>query len=308
MRHIPKVPRKYKTTLPILAILFASLTWGSTFFITKDIIQNVPALDFISIRFALAGLIGGCFRFKYLKKIPLKVWKHGIILGFLYSCGQICQTLGIYYTSASTSGFITGMYVVFTPLALWIFFGQTVSRIIWGAVILACIGMMILSTATSGPLGGFGIGELLTLICALLYAFHIICMSRWAKRGIEIELSIIQMMVLGSVCTLFAVPDGITLPHTFSGWAATVYMALIAGLCALVAQTWAQSKIHPTKAAIIMATEPLFAAIFAVTLGNEHITSALIIGGSLIVGAMLLTETLPRWRTLRRRLLPLQQH
>ncbi len=106
-------------------------------------------------------------------------------------------------------------------------------------------------------------------------------------------LGIIQVFGIALLCTLGALPGGIGLPQSGGSWLALIYMALVAGLAALVTQTWAQSKISATSAAIIMTTEPVFASLFAILFGGENLTLRLLIGGSLILSAMLLTELTP---------------
>ena len=199
---------------------------------------------------------------------------------------QVLQTTGLQHTDASVSGFITGTYVVLTPVLGAVLLHDRIGRVTWFAVGLATVGLALLS------LQGFsvGIGEALTLLSAVLYAGHIVALGRWSTPGAAVGLATVQAGVITAVTAVVAVPDGLTLPADGRQWASLLYMALAAGALALWAQTWAQAHLTATRAAIVMALEPVFAAFFAVTLGGESLTSRMFLGGALVVAAMYLVE------------------
>jgi drug/metabolite transporter (DMT)-like permease len=145
-------------------------------------------------------------------------------------------------------------------------------------------------------LNGFaiGYGEAITLVAAILYALHIVGLGAWAGAREAMGMTIVQLIVITVLCFVATVPDGIVLPSTTGDWLAIVYMAVVAGALALAGQTWAQAHLPPTRAAIIMTMEPVFAAFFAVLLGGELITVRMAVGGMMVLTAMLLVELAPR--------------
>ena len=282
------VPRKQteSTALAALALMLVTAVWGSTFFLIKDLLAQISAADFLAARFTLAAVVGAVVFHRQLRAASLPVWRRGVTLGAIYFLAQLLQTVGLHTTDASVSGFITGIYVVLTPIIVALFFRERLSGRIWLASAITTVGLMVLSLRGLSVGGGEGI----TFLSAVLYALHIALMGRWARGANPFAFAVIQMMVIAASSTVFALPGGIALPRTTGAWVALVYMALVAGLGAMVAQSWAQGLLHPATAAIIMVTEPVFAAFFAVVFGGEFVTGRLLVGGSLIFVAMLLTE------------------
>jgi drug/metabolite transporter (DMT)-like permease len=211
----------------------------------------------------------------------------------VYGVAQVLQTLGLEQTSASVSGFVTGMYVVATPLFAAVLLRERIGGWVWFAVLLSTTGLGFLS------LQGLSIspGVALVFASAMLYAVHILGLGHWSSPGNAFGLAVLQMIVIAIVCTAVSAPNGIAAPHTASGWWSLLYMAVVAGAGALLAQTWAQAHMSPTRAAIIMTMEPVFAAFFAVLFGGEGLTVRMIAGGTLVVAAMFLVELPPRART-----------
>jgi drug/metabolite transporter (DMT)-like permease len=188
------------------------------------------------------------------------------------------------------SGFITGIYVVATPLFAAALLGTRITGVTWGAVLLAMAGLGVLT------LSGFsvGYGEALTFVAALIYALHIVGLGAWSNAAEAMGMAIVQLVTITVVCTVMTLPDGITLPATGRDWFSVVYMALVAGAFAMAGQTWAQAHLPPTRTAIIMSMEPVFAALFAVLLGGEHVTARMVVGGLMVLSAMLVVELVPR--------------
>ncbi len=210
----------------------------------------------------------------------------------LYGVAQILQTAGLAHTPASVSGFITGVYVVATPLFAALLLRTRITGLTWAAVALAMGGLAVLS------LGGLsvGYGEALTFLAALLYALHIVGLGAWSDPGQAMGMAIVQLLVITVVSFVATVPDGIVLPSTAGDWLAVVYMAVFAGALAMAGQTWAQAHLAPTRTAIIMSMEPVFAALFAVLLGGESTTARMLVGGLMVLAAMLVVELVPRRR------------
>lgn len=269
-----------------LLLVLVTATWGSTFFLIKDLVEHVPPLDFLAVRFAIAGAAMFLIFHRQTLALSRRDAASGVVLGVIYGSAQILQTYGLSMTDASVSGFITGTYVVFTPLLGALLFRNRLNRITILAVCLTTVGLAVLS------LNGFsvGAGEGLTLASALLYAGHILALSRWSTPGAAVGLATIQAGTIAVLCTIAAAPGGIILPQTPGQWTSMIYMALVAGAFALWAQTWAQAHLSATKTALVMALEPVFAAFFAVLFGGERLTTRMFVGGILVVGSMYLVE------------------
>jgi len=285
--------------LAFLALLAMTAAWGSTFFLIKDVVTRIPPADLLALRFAIASVALAIIAAPRLH-LSRTVLTYGALLGLLYGSAQILQTAGLAHTAASVSGFVTGLYVVATPLLTALILKRRIPRLTWLAAGLATVGLGVLA------LHGFaiGYGELLTLIAAVIYAGHIVALGRFSTSETTLSLSLVQLIMITLVSAVAAFwptggsAPGIQLPSSVHDWLVVLYLALIASALTMVLQTWAQAHIEPSRAAVIMAMEPVWAAAFAVALGGERITMRMIIGGLAIVSAMYLVER-PQKRRLR---------
>lgn len=285
---ITKAPARHER-LAALALLAVTAAWGSTFFLTKDLLRYLPATDYLGLRFLIAAVVMVIVFAKPTRSLGRADWRAGLILGLLYGVAQIVQTTGLAHTSASLSGFVTGMYVVLTPLLGALLLRDRIPGATWIGVALSLAGLAVLSLDLSGAVS-FGAGEWLTLASSVLYALHIIFLGRYSSAETATGLAVVQMIVMAVVCLLGALPGGVVLPHNLADWGAVVYMAVIAGAGAMWAQTWAQAHLPAARAAVLMTMEPVFAAGFAMLFGGEPLTVRIAVGGALIVAAMYVVE------------------
>jgi drug/metabolite transporter (DMT)-like permease len=288
----PNNPPRRITLLATAALLVVTATWGSTFFLIKDLLDRVPTLDFLAVRFAIAAVVLTAAFPRAVGRLDRGSRRHGAALGLVYGVAQILQTAGLAQTPASVSGFITGMYVVITPLLAAVLLRTRIGPMTWAAVALATAGLAVLT------LDGLsvGYGEALTLVAAGLYAVHIIGLGAWSRPDQALGMSIVQLYLVALVCLVGTAPDGITFADTARDWLSILYMAVFAAALAMLAQTWAQAHLAPTRTAIIMSMEPVFAAFFAVLLGGESMTGRMAVGGLMVLTAMLVVELVPRRR------------
>lgn len=290
MSLVPGWARSHHT-LATLALVGATAVWGATFVVVQDAVEQMAVLPFLFWRFALATLVLAALRPRAVLELSPEKRRHGLLLGLLLGGGYVLQTFGLLHTSATVSGFITGMFVVFTPLIGWVVLGEPISRSVWAAVALATLGLALIS------LNGFaiGLGELLTLGCAALFAGQIVGLSRWSTAQDAYGLTVLQLGVV-AVLSLVASPlqGGMQLPPSPSVWAAIVFLALAATALAFLAQTWAQTHMSAPRAAIVLTLEPVFAGIFGVWIGGDELTGRILVGGLCIVAAMYLVELGPR--------------
>jgi drug/metabolite transporter (DMT)-like permease len=291
------VPGRRATRLATLLLLAVTAAWGSTFFLIRDLVVHIPSADFLAVRFLVAASAMTAVFHRHVRALPRRQLGFALVLGAVYGGAQLLQTIGLEHTSASVSGFVTGAYVVLTPLFAAAVLRERLSAATWGAVALATVGLAVLS------LRGFalGLGEGITLLAAVLYALHILGLGRWSTPAEATGMAAVQAWVIMAVTGLAALPGGITMPSGGGQWLSLLYMALIAGAFALWAQTWAQAHLTATRAAIVMTTEPVFAALFALAFGGESLTSRMLVGGSLVLAAMYVCELAGRRPTPSRR-------
>lgn len=282
-------PSRARTVATILLIALTAV-WGSTFFLIRDLVRTVPPTDFLAVRFTIAAGLMVVIFWRQLRALRRHDWLISAGLGSLYGLAQILQTIGLAHTDASVSGFITGIYVVLTPVFSALLLRERVARTTWYAVLLATAGLALLS------LNGLvvGVGEALTLGCAALYALHIVGLGRLSTPDRATGMSAVQMLVIAALSVLAAVPDGVIWPQGASQWASVLYMATAAGVLALWSQTWAQAHMSATRAAVVMTLEPVFAAGFAVAFGGESLSWRMLAGGAMVLAAMYTVELVGR--------------
>jgi drug/metabolite transporter (DMT)-like permease len=280
---------KRSPRLALTALVGVTAIWGWTFIIVKDAIQVMPVMDFLAVRFSLAAAAMFILRPTSLRKLSRRGWWHGVVLGVLLGLSYITQTEGLLYTSPAISGFITGMSVVFTPLVAWLLLHQRIGPRTWVAVGLACVGLALLSLHG----WAFGRGELLTLACAIFVAFHIIGLGQWSLEHDIYGLALVQVATVAVISLIAAAPGGIMAPPDATTWGTIGITAVGATAVAFFVQTWAQSLVPATHAAVVLTMEPVFAGIFSVSLGGEQVTVRLITGAVCVLAAMLVVQIMP---------------
>jgi drug/metabolite transporter (DMT)-like permease len=280
-------PRTLAATAGLIAM---TAVWGSTFVLIKDVVGRMRVVDFLAVRFVIAAAVMLVLFARPVWRLEGRQLVRALLLGLVYGSGQLLQTWGLTLIAPSVSGFATGMYVVFTPILAWLLLRERIAGVVWLAVAMATGGLALLSLHGMSV----GLGVWLTLASAALYALHIVGLGRWSREADAIGMSAVQVAVIAVVCVLATLPQGPALPPDRAAWVAVLYMALVAGAGAMLMQTWAQAHLPPARAAIVMTTEPVFAAGFAVALGVDALSWRMLAGGALVLGAMYLVELAPR--------------
>jgi drug/metabolite transporter (DMT)-like permease len=284
------VTRARALTSPTVALVGVTAIWGSTFVVVKDAVEKVPVTDFLTWRFGIAALAMLVLRPRSVTGIGVDGGRAGVLVGLALGTGYLLQTLGLQHTSAAVSGFITGMFVVLTPLGSALLLRSRVPMPAWAAVGLATVGLALLSLHGLS----IGYGELLTLGCAACFALHIVGLGWSAPSYDSYGLAVVQLATTAVLCAVVAVPGGLVVPHDASVWGALAITAIGATAVAFVVQTWAQAHLEPTRAAVIMTMEPVFSGLFAVVVAGEVLGIRTLAGAALVLAAMLLTELGPR--------------
>lgn len=283
-----------------LALLGVTAVWGSTFVVVQDAVARMPVMDFLLWRFAVAAVAMAAIRPGAVRRLTPDSRRAGVLLGLALGAGYVTQTFGLLSTPAAVSGFVTGTFVVLTPLCAAVLLRHRVEPVAWLGVAAATVGLAVLALrglrlgAGAGVEGGAGAGELLTLACALAFALHIVGLGRWAPGTDAVGLSVVQLTTVAGLCLPFALVGGLTVPPDAGVWAAVALTALAATALAFLVQTWAQVHLAPTRAAVIMTMEPVFAGVFAVLIGGEQLGWPTLAGAALVLAAMLVVEVGPR--------------
>ena len=276
-----------RTLFADIGLLYAAAIWGATFYMVKGVLNHITPLGLLGYRFMLAALL--LLPVMMLqKRRPFAGLKHGLSLGFFLWLIYVPQTIGLQYTTASNSGFITGLFIVFVPLFGLLFFRKLPSIVKLLSILIAVTGLWILT----GGIHGMNRGDALTLLAAMGYAVHILLADRSMKGGLDpVALSFQQFLFVGVFSFIagwvFGVPVGC---HDRSAWGVIIFLAVFPTILAFLVQLVAQRFTSPIKVALIFSMEPVFAAIFAWTLGGEPFVLHRAAGGLLIVLAMMLSE------------------
>ncbi len=284
-------PARDRAVATALLVLVTAV-WGSTFFLIRDLLVTLPPTDFLATRFTIAAVLMLVIFWGPVRRLGRREWVVGLGLGGVYAAAQLLQTVGLASTDASVSGFITGTYVVLTPVLSAVLLREPLGRVTWYAVGLAALGLAVLSLRGLS----IGAGEALTLACAVVYALHIMGLGRYSTPAHATGMAAVQMLAIAVVTLVVAAPGGVQLPSGGGQWAAVLYMATAAGVLAMWGQTWAQARMTATRAAIVMTLEPVFAAFFAVAFGQEGLTWRMLVGGVLVLAAMYVVELWGRRR------------
>lgn len=279
-----------REALAIASLVGVTAVWGSTFVMMKDAIERQPVMDFLATRFLIAALCLIIVRPRAVFALSRIDVTRGVLLGFALGSGYIAQTFGLEKTSAAVSGFITGMFVVFTPIIAAALLRRPIGAFAWLAVAIATAGLAVISLRG----WSIGIGEALTVICAIMFALHIVGLGEWSSASTAYALAVVQVTTVGVLCAVVSLQGGYQRPPDSRVWFAIIVTAVFATAIAFLVQTWAQSQIDPTRAAVVMTMEPVFAGFFAVLLGGERLSLRTILGGALVVIAMYLVELGPR--------------
>jgi drug/metabolite transporter (DMT)-like permease len=269
------------------ALLAVAAAWGAAFVVMKPAIERQSVNSFLATRFVVAVVVMILLRPSVLRKINKEMLLKGSLAGLFLGTGYIFQTLGLARTGAAITGFVTGLYVVLTPLIAALFLKERIKSFTWFCVVLATIGLALLS------LRGWsvGIGEALVFVSAIAFAAHIVTLSKWSLGFDAYALTIVQLSVCALLTGVISIGQGYEKPTDSGVWGVVIFTAVIATAVAFIVQTWSQAHMSSTKVAVILTMEVVFAALFAVAFGGESLTLQVSIGGAMVLLAMYLIVT-----------------
>ena len=284
---------------PILALVAVTAIWGYTFVPVQKALLVYPLFGFLAVRFAISTAVLGPFALGPLRRLPRSGWAAGLLSGVFLAAAYGFQTAGLELTTVASTGFITGLYVVFTPILALLAFGTPVPRAVWVGVGLALVGLALLSGAPGGSLAG----NLLVLANAVAQSLQIAAMERFAPRYDPRALTVLQMCVAFVGFTVVALVAGqVEAPPDAKTWYALVVTGVFAGAFGYLVATWVQSRTTAARAALVFTLEAPFAALFGVLLLSERLGWAGWTGCAVMLAGIVLAE--PAAASTLRRLVP----
>jgi drug/metabolite transporter (DMT)-like permease len=277
-----------------LALIAIAAVWGLTFTMVQDAVERLPVTAFLAYRFLPAALLVGLVFRRDLARLSPAGWRAGIVMGAFLTAGYLLQTLGLRETSASNAGFITGLFVVLTPLLGAVVLRQRAGRTAWLAAGASAVGLFLLSGAGADFRAA---GDGLVLLCAIAFSAHILATDRGVARHPTGALVAVQLGVCGLICLLVAAAAGeLQAPRGTTVWSALVVTSLVASALGFLVQTYAQQHASPARTALILASEPAFAGLFGYLLAGDRLGPVEWAGAAVILAAIVAVDLVPRLR------------
>lgn len=268
----------------LLALILVTAVWGVTFVQVKDALELYPLFAFLAVRFAIASLTLTPFAASRLRAAG---WRPATLLGLLLAAGYALQTAGLERTTVSSAGFITGLYVVFTPLFAYALFRIRAGRAVWAGVALSVAGLALLAGIGVGSTGG----DALVLAGSAVYSLQIALMERFARLYDPIGFTFVEMIAAFVAFTAIALALGdLEVPHGWTVWGALLVTGVFASALAYLVQTWAQRRTSATRTALAFAMEPVWAAVFGYWLAGDRLGALGWTGAALIMAGIVVAE------------------
>jgi drug/metabolite transporter (DMT)-like permease len=280
----------------LLALILVTAVWGYTFVPMKDAVAVYPLFAFLAVRFAIASLTLAVPAAGRMRGLGRSGWRAGAALGLLLALGYWLQTAGLERTTVSSAGFITGLYVVFTPLLAYALFRTRVGGPVWVGVALALVGLAMLSGVGAGD----PVGDLYVLLGSAAYSLQIVLMERYAPRYDPLAFTQVEMLAAFGGIAVAAVALGqVEMPSGWTVWYALLVTGIFASALGFLVQTWAQRRLSAARTALAFAMEPVWAGIFGFWLAGDRL-GALGWGGCALIMAGIVVAEPEAARTLRR--------
>jgi drug/metabolite transporter (DMT)-like permease len=272
---------------PLLVLVAVTAVWGVTFVQVKDAVALYPLFAFLALRFVIASCTLAVPGAQRLRRLGRSGVLAGVVAGALLGGGYALQTAGLERTSVSSTGFITGLYVVLTPLIALAFFRTRTGGTTWVGVGLATVGLAMLA----GIHGGSVTGDLLVLGGAAVYSLQIVLMERYAPLYDALALTLVEMLTAFAGLLAIALARGeVTMPRGATVWGALLVTGVFASALAYLAQTWAQRRATATQTALAFSMEPVWTAFFGFTIAGDRLGALGWAGCVVIFAGILIAE------------------
>ena len=268
----------------LLALVAVTAIWGVTFVQVKDAVAVYPLFAFLAVRFAIASLTLAPVA---ARRMGNAGWKAGTLLGLLLAVGYALQTAGLERTTVSSTGFITGLYVVFTPLFAYALFRIGASKAVWAGVALSLAGLALLTGVGVGD----PLGDALVLGGSAAYSLQIALMERYARRYDPFAFTLVELLAACAGFAVVALALGqIELPRGWVVWGALLVTGIFASALAFLVQTWAQRQLSASRTALAFAMEPAWTALFGYWLAGDRLGALGWAGAGLIMAGIVVAE------------------
>jgi drug/metabolite transporter (DMT)-like permease len=254
--------------LPLLLLIAVTAVWGVTFVQVKDALELYPLFAFLAVRFAIAGAVLVVPARSRVRSLGREGMLAGVVLGVLLAAAYGFQTAGLERTTVSSTGFITGLYVVLTPLLALVLFRQSTVAVVWIGAALAVIGFALLSGIDVGA----PTGDLLVLASAFATALQILMVERYASRHDAVALTLVEMATAFLGFLLIALALGqLAVPRGWTVWGALIVTGVFASALGYLIQVWAQRRISATRIALVFSLETVWAGFFGYLLADDRL-------------------------------------
>jgi drug/metabolite transporter (DMT)-like permease len=269
----------------LAALVLVTAVWGVTFVQVKDAVAIYPLLAFLAVRFAIASATLAVPGARRVRGLGRRGAGAASAAGALLAAGYVLQTLGLERTTVSSAGFVTGMYVVLTPLIALALFRIRIPRAAVLGVLLATLGLALLA----GVHGGSAAGDLLVLGAAAVYSLQIVLMEGFAPRYDALGFTLVEMLAAFALLLAAAAPQ-LAVPHGWTVWGALLVTGVFASALGFLVQTWAQRRTSATRTALVFALEPVWAALFGFALAGDRLGPVGWAGCAVIMAGIVLAE------------------
>ncbi|WP_338978864.1 DMT family transporter [Fusobacterium nucleatum] len=264
-----------------ICMFIATIFFGMTYVLTKICLNYSTELHIISFRFLIAFVISLIFLQRKIFPIKIKEILYSLILSILLFMVFITMTIGVKYTTATNASFLISLSVIFIPFFSWIFNKEKPKKSIFIVLIIALIGIMLLTLDKNLE---FHIGDILCLICSLLFSFHVLITERFVKNNNPITLGVLQFGGVAILSFLVQYPiEKFTLPKNEKFWISLMILSVFCTALAYIIQTVSQKKLSSTLIGLILSLEPIFSGIFGYFILNEYLSPQQYMGAFLLL-------------------------
>lgn len=286
-----------KKLIGILAsggLILTAAIWGFAFVVVKDSVDTIPPVYMVSIRYTIAAVLLGFVLISQFKKLNRYYWIHGAVTGLMLALGYITQTIGCKYTTAGKNAFLTTIYVILIPLISWPLNKKRPHFVVFLSAVMALVGIGLLALRNEGGVLGFNVGDILTLICGLFYALHIIFTAKFSQDKNPVILTWIQFIVASvfswAVSPLIDGSFSVALLKSSRVIFSMLYLGIFSSLVAFLLQNICLKYMESSLASLFLSLESVFGVIFSTIFLRERMTLVMIIGCVLIFAAITIAD------------------
>ena len=286
-----------KKLIGILAsggLILTAAIWGFAFVVVKDSVDTIPPVYMVSIRYTIAAVLLGFVLIPQFKKLNRYYWIHGAVTGLMLALGYITQTIGCKYTTAGKNAFLTTIYVILIPLISWPLNKKRPHFVVFLSAVMALVGIGLLALRNEGGVLGFNVGDILTLICGLFYALHIIFTAKFSQDKNPVILTWIQFIVAAvfswSVSPLIDGSFSVALLKSSRVIFSMLYLGIFSSLVAFLLQNICLKYMESSLASLFLSLESVFGVIFSTIFLRERMTLVMIIGCVLIFASITIAD------------------